>query len=693
MKFTYAFTLAAVLSVGVVLAEDKLDIEYGKAGGETLRLDAHVPDGAGPFPTVVIVHGGGLTGGDKGKDITTLFQPPNPAPDFTWFSINYRLAPPHRWPACFADVQTAIRWAKAHAAEYKGDPNRVALMGYSAGGQLACLAAVLAKEDTRVQAVVGFSPPTDMVADTEHRGGLSKSLQMLLAHNTNTVDDATRTILKEISPINYVKPGLPPFLLIQGDADKTVPLDQTLAFQATLKENNVPCELVIVKGAPHRITEWDKFDPNYKGKLAAWLKLTLGAARADSMSPEAIQPDITVAADGSGDFKTVQEAVNSVAHDSHQRTIIFIKDGVYHEKVRVDPGFITLRGQSRQGTRIEFPQGTDDFTNHPDSIGRAVLNINGNDFVLENLTVQNTHGVIGPHAFAIYGHGDKTVIVDCDVLSQGADTLALWGDRSGSYQARLNIRGSVDFLCPRGWCYMTDCTFQQVNPRADATIWHDGSKDKDMKFVLRNCRFDGGDGVASWILSRHHHDAQFFLLDCSFSKTLSNLPPHRVIYPINHSQPTEADIKRNRSLDSNNIWGERAYFYNCHREGGDYDWQRDNLSSAPNSPTPDQITAAWTFAGKWDPERRAGPTIQKVSPQNGQVQIVFSESVTVKGKPRLALKSGGVTDYVSGSGTDTLNFAPPADKQDGVASVDMNGGAIVASEAAATLRLANLSLP
>jgi pectinesterase len=419
----------------------------------------------------------------------------------------------------------------------------------------------------------------------------------------------------------------------------------------------------------------------------------VGFVLAKDDSVPAIQPDLTVASDGSGNFKTIQQALDSIPHDNRQRTIVFIKDGVYHEKVRIDSDFVTLRGESRQGTRVEFAQGTDEFTNHPDDVGRAVVNINGNDCVLQNLTVKNTHGVIGPHAFAIYGHGDKTVIVDCNVWSQGADTLALWGDQSGSYQARLDIRGSVDFVCPRGWCYMTDCTLHQVNPKADATIWHDGGRNADMKFVLRNCRFDGAGDMPSWILARHHHDAQFFLLDCNFSKTLSNRPPLRVIYPINHGEPSESDKKRNHDLDASNIWGERAYFYNCHRDGGDYAWHQDNLSSATNSPTPEQITAAWTFAGKWDPERRTGPTIKKIAQQDGKFQVTFNENVTVKGKPRLILKSGKFADYAAGSGSDTLVFTVSGENPGEVGSVSLQGGNIIASEADAFLRVANLSLP
>ncbi len=432
-------------------------------------------------------------------------------------------------------------------------------------------------------------------------------------------------------------------------------------------------------------------DPFARGVATAFLILQSIFVVFQANSAELIKPDIVVAADGSGSFKTIQAAVESISATNHERMVILIKDGVYNEKVRVDASFVTLRGQSRNGTRIEFPQGDDEFNRQPDKLGRAVINIVGDDFVMENLTVKNTHGVIGPHAFAVYGQGDRTVIVDCDLLSQGADTLALGKNQSDrSYQARLNIRGSVDFVCPRGWCYMTDCTLYQVNPAAHATIWHDGSKNQDMKFVLRNCRIDGAD---HWILARHHRDAQFFLLDCTFSKTMRDVPPKRVVYPLEGDKPSETDATKNRNLDASNIWGERAYFFNCHRDGGDYAWHKDNLSTAPGAPTPQQITAAWTFAGTWDPEQKRGPVIQKVDQQNGQVAVTFNEGVTVKGKPRLVLKSGGFANYASGSGSNTLLFAASAGHHSAVKKMDLQGGAIVASEAAATLRIADVSFP
>ena len=248
---------------------NRFNVQYGEAGGEKLLLDAHVPAGAGKFPVVLIVHGGGWTGGDRERDIVPVFAPV--ATNFTWFTIAYRLAPTNCWPAGFTDVLTAIRWVKAHAAEFKGDPTRIALLGYSAGGQLVTLAGTRADADTRVQAVVALAPPTDLVADTERRGGLSASLKNLFHCDSTNLTASVRAVLQENSPLTYVRAGLPPFFLIQGDADKTVPASQSLAFHEKFRQAGGGCDLLLIPGGQHGIAEWAKFDPVWQTELVAWL--------------------------------------------------------------------------------------------------------------------------------------------------------------------------------------------------------------------------------------------------------------------------------------------------------------------------------------------------------------------------------------------------------------------------------------
>jgi alpha-L-fucosidase 2 len=286
MNKPLAFILAffSWITVSMHAAELKRDIEYGRAGEERLLLDAHIPDGEGLHPVAILVHGGGWSRGDKsgldeptkGADITAWFGPLNNA-GFTWFSINYRLAPAHRWPAGFEDVQCAIRWVKAHAAEFKGDPHRIALFGHSSGGHYVCLAGMLADETTRVQAVVSFAGVTDLEADTVHRGGLSASLQSLFDRPA-TLNPEVAALLREHSPIAHVRSGLPPFLLLHGDADKTVPCQQALAFQEKLRGAGVRCDLITIPGAPHGLLHWAEYSPNYNLSLIAWLQAHLTAS-------------------------------------------------------------------------------------------------------------------------------------------------------------------------------------------------------------------------------------------------------------------------------------------------------------------------------------------------------------------------------------------------------------------------------
>lgn len=251
------------------------DVEYGQVAGEKLLLDVHEPDGKGPFPVAIYVHGGGWIGGDKANpDDSPMLEILNKA-SFTWFSINYRLAPNHRWPACEDDVQTAIRWVKANAVNYKGDPSRIVLIGYSAGGQLATYAATVVDESIAVQAVIGCAPLTDFVQELPKRGNILGSAQRSLLNRPQELTMESLGMLKALSPVNYIRAGVPPFLLIHGDADQSVPYEQSLLFQAKLWTNGVRCELITIPGAPHTIRKWEQFLPDYDNKVIAWLNKTL----------------------------------------------------------------------------------------------------------------------------------------------------------------------------------------------------------------------------------------------------------------------------------------------------------------------------------------------------------------------------------------------------------------------------------
>src|SRR5438552_6447510 len=141
---------AAVLAGAAV---DQKEVEYGRPGGKALLLDLHVPDGPGPFPAAILVHGGGFDEGSKSTNVRPLFDPLANA-GFAWFSIDYRMAPEFRFPQAIEDLNSAIRWVKTNAAKYHVDVSKIVIIGESAGGFLVNYAATHETRDTRVAAVV-----------------------------------------------------------------------------------------------------------------------------------------------------------------------------------------------------------------------------------------------------------------------------------------------------------------------------------------------------------------------------------------------------------------------------------------------------------------------------------------------------------------------------------------------------------
>ncbi len=257
----------------------KKDIEYAKPGGVSVKLDACIPDGPGPFPAAILVHGGGWSNvtTDKTQEISPMFEPLTKA-GIAWFSIDYRLAPTYRYPACIEDLEAAVKWVKGHAKKYNIDPNRLALMGESAGGMMVDMVAARAtaeKPETRVAAVVAFYAPCDLVADAQSKGGAKESQQKLLGVPAGPINENTTKLLHDASPTTYVHKDMPPFLLVHGTADTGVSHDQSVEWQAKMKELGVPCELISIPGGVHVMGNWEKIDPTYKDKVAAWLVKTL----------------------------------------------------------------------------------------------------------------------------------------------------------------------------------------------------------------------------------------------------------------------------------------------------------------------------------------------------------------------------------------------------------------------------------
>ena len=279
-----ATACTAVLSAAPL---DRKDVEYGRPGGTALLLDMHVPDGTGPFPAAILIHGGGFDEGSKSTNMRPTFEPLAQA-GFAWFSIDYRLAPKFHQPDASEDVNTAIRWVKAHAAEYHLDPSKIALIGESAGGYLVNYAGTHMTPETKVAAVVDFYGPVDYAKLAELRRDHPERFNMtsINKHAANgsgihffgadQLDAAGLAKLHAASPIFAVHKGMPPFLAIHGTKDDQVVYEQSTAMCEAMHKVGATCDLITVEGGGHGMSGWRAPEmQHWKPEMISWLQKTL----------------------------------------------------------------------------------------------------------------------------------------------------------------------------------------------------------------------------------------------------------------------------------------------------------------------------------------------------------------------------------------------------------------------------------
>jgi pectinesterase len=220
------------------------DMVYAKAGGRELKLDLYQPKAPAdkPLKAIVVIHGGGWRSGDKERfgPIAAWLA----AHGFAAASIDYRLLPEVTFPAPIQDCKAAVRWVRANAGKYGFDPDHIGCIGGSAGAHLAAMLGTSQKRSelegdggnpgvsSRVQAVVAMAAPTEM-SRFGQRVALPQDLVAL------------------ISPVTHVDADSAPTLLLHGENDKLVPMEQSELLAEKLKKAGVHVELVKIPNAPH----------------------------------------------------------------------------------------------------------------------------------------------------------------------------------------------------------------------------------------------------------------------------------------------------------------------------------------------------------------------------------------------------------------------------------------------------------
>jgi acetyl esterase/lipase len=241
----------------------ELNVVYRTANNWDAKLDVIRPRRtAAPTPTVMFFHGGGWTGGTKDAGLMSAL----PYLEMGWAVVNveYRLASVSLAPAAVEDARCAMRWVYRHAKEYNFDLGRLVLTGNSAGGHLALIGGMLTDEaglDLGCPGDRGAGPVnTDplKVAAIVNWYGISDVKELLAGPNRRAFAvmwlgslPNREAIATQVSPLTYIRKGLPPVITVHGDADPTVPYTQALRLQAALEKAGVPNQLVTVPNGGH----------------------------------------------------------------------------------------------------------------------------------------------------------------------------------------------------------------------------------------------------------------------------------------------------------------------------------------------------------------------------------------------------------------------------------------------------------
>lgn len=233
------------------------DITYGTFQNVPVHLDVWKNLKATSAPTLVYIHGGGWVFGDKNGAINSFL--PYVKRGWNIVNVEYRMAGTSPAPAAVEDVRCALRWIYRNAAEYHVDTKQIVVTGHSAGGHLALIAGMLPNgTDLDNQCPAGSDEPPIKVAAIVNWFGISDVNEILQGPGRRTYAVAwlgsqpdNEAIARRVSPLTYVRAGLPPIITIHGDHDPTVPYSQAVSLRDALTRAGVPNQLVTIVNGGH----------------------------------------------------------------------------------------------------------------------------------------------------------------------------------------------------------------------------------------------------------------------------------------------------------------------------------------------------------------------------------------------------------------------------------------------------------
>lgn len=500
---------------GIQIAEETINpniieeknIPFSQTKERDLKLDVFYPKEitSKKRTALIFIHGGGWRSGNKAMHYPLLQR--LAAMGYVCITPEYRLSTEALYPAGVYDIKTAVRWTRKNAKQYNIDINKIAIAGHSAGGELAAFMGATngmlqfegkggyKKYSSTVNAVIDLDGTLAFIHPESGEGDDSKKTSSA-TYWFGYSKTENPELWKQAAPLTHAGKHTPPTLFINSGVARMHAGRED--FIAVLNQHNIYSEVRTFEGSPHTFILFHPwFDTTVK-YMDQFLRKVFTAY------PFPINRTITVAQDGSGDYKTVQAAFDAIPYNNRRHTIIYIRPGEYKEKLLLDStkDHVSLMGADKLTTILTWNDHTGKLSPAGDTINTRTswsFKIKANNLIAYNITFRNDAGYNAGQAVAVESNGDKITFTDCRFIGN-QDVLFLNNENSRQFFQFCYIEGTTDFIFGSATAWFEKCEiYSKKNSHVTAAST---PQTKKMGFVFRDCKLTGDTSLHNVSLGR-----------------------------------------------------------------------------------------------------------------------------------------------------------------------------------------------
>jgi pectin methylesterase-like acyl-CoA thioesterase/dienelactone hydrolase len=488
------------------LVEEK-NITYCKVGDRKLLMDVFYAKwkASSKRTAVIIIHGGGWRSGNR-----TLHYPLAQRLaklGYVCFTPEYRLSTEALYPAGVYDIKAAIRWVRKNASKYNLNTDKIVVAGHSAGGELAAMMGatngIISFEgdgcnkniSSKVNVVVDIDGLLAFIHPESGEGDDSKRISA--ATNWFGYSKIENPELwKQGSPLTHVGPHAAPTLFLNSNVARMHAGRED--FIDVLSRYHIYYD-VKTFDAPHSFVLFNPWLDSTVHIIDDFLKKVFTKTKE---SPFPVP--IIVSQDGTGDYKTIQEAFNAVPANSRKQTVIHIKKGIYKEKLFLDSTKrnVQLISDDKFNTIITYDDHTGKLAPDGDTINTRTswtFLIKADNFMAYNITFQNDAGFTAGQAVAVESDGDRARFLDCRFVGN-QDVLFLNNEKSRQFFQFCYIEGTTDFIFGSATAWFDSCEiYSKKNSHVTAAST---PQNKEWGFVFNACKLKGDTSLHNVSLGR-----------------------------------------------------------------------------------------------------------------------------------------------------------------------------------------------